>query len=210
MHAVDHVFVFCRTDAPEQRRLVDLGLCIGVRREHRGQGTANVCFGFADAYLELLWLADDAAARDRHVKPLGLHERARWRETAASPFGVCVRPTPAGAPPPFAAWPYAPAWLPPDLRIDMACNSGVLGEPLLFAIDRPFVPFGVPHRAADRRLREVVLTVPDLAPMSSLREVAVPGLRFVDGPAHALELVFDGARGDRLDLGPDLPVVLRL
>lgn len=208
MHAVDHVFVFCGRQAPEQQRLVAAGLRPGLRREHGGQGTANVCFGFRDAYLELLWLDDEQAARDPLVKPLGLHERARWRETGASPFGVCLRPTAPGGRPPFPSWPYTPRYLPPGLTIDMACNSGVIGEPMLFAVDRPFVPFAVPHALAGRHLAEVVLTVPDLAPVSSLRELAVPGLRIVDGPAHGCELVFDGARGDRLDLRPDLPLVL--
>lgn len=208
MHAVDHVFVFCERSAPEQQRLVEAGLAVGLRREHGGQGTANVCFGFADAYLELLWLADEAAARDPMVKPLGLHERARWRETGASPFGVCLRPGTPGARPPFASWPYAPRYLPPGLTIEMACNSGVVGEPMLFAVDRPFVPFAVPHPLAERRLAEVVLTVPDLAPMSSLRELSVPGLRVVEGAAHGCELVFADARGERLDLRPTLPLVL--
>lgn len=209
MHAIDHVFVFCEHSAPEQRSLLDAGLAIGVRREHRGQGTANVCFGFADSYLELLWLDDDAAARDRVVKPLGLHERARWRETGASPFGLCLRPTAPGAPPPFAAWRYQPSWLPAGMAIDMACSSGVIGEPLLFAVDRPFVPFGVDHRFANRRLREVVLTVRDLAPMSPLRELAVPHVRIVAGDEHALELTLADDRGERLDLRPHLPLAIR-
>jgi hypothetical protein len=207
MHVVDHVFVFCAPSAPEQQALLAHGLRPGVRREHRGQGTANVCFGFADAYLELLWLADEAAARDPMVKPLGLHERARWRETAASPFGIALRPTQPG-PLPFVGWPYRPAYLPPDTRIDMACNSGVVGEPLLFAVDRPFVPFGVPHRFADRRLTGVRVTVPDLAPMSLLRDVQVPGLSIVDGAEPLLELRFAAGAGARLDLRPQLPLVI--
>lgn len=208
MHVVDHVFVFCERAAPEQRHLAAHGLAVGVRREHPGQGTKNVCFGFADAYLELLWLDDEAAARDPMVKPLGLHERARWRELPASPFGICLRPTGAAGAPAFVGWPYRPGYLPPGMQIDMACNSGVIGEPLLFAVDRPFQPFGVPHALADRHLAEVVVTVPDLAPMSLLRDVAVPGLRFQEGGEHLLELTLRPANGRRLDLRPHLPLVL--
>jgi hypothetical protein len=208
MHAVDHIYVFCDRQAPEQRLLAAHGLAVGVRREHPGQGTANVCFGFADAYLELLWLDDEVAARDPMVKPLGLHERSRWRELSASPFGICLRATAAGAAPPFVAWPYRPSYLPPDTHIEMACNSGVIGEPLLFAVDRPFQPFGVPHALADRRLGEVVVTVPDLAPMSLLHDVAVPGLRIQAGAEHLLELTLLPATGRRIDLRPQLPLVL--
>ncbi|MBL8727309.1 MAG: VOC family protein [Planctomycetes bacterium] len=208
MPVVDHVFVFCDRDAPEQRHLAAAGLRVGVQREHRGQGTANVCFGFRDAYLELLWLADEAGAREVMVKPLGLQERARWRHTRASPFGVCLRPGAAGEPTPFVAWPYRPAYLPAGTSIAMASNSGVIGEPLLFAVDRPFQPFGVPHALADRGLAAVAVTVPDLAPMSLLRELSVPGLQIRDGGEHLLELTLADAQGRRLDLRPHLPVVL--
>lgn len=210
MHALDHLYVFCERQAPERRGLDAHGLTIGVRREHRGQGTANVCYGFRNAYLELLWLDDDTAARDPHVKPLGLHERSRWRETAASPFGICLRPLAPNTPPPFVPWDYRPAYLPPDTTIAMACNSGVIGEPMLFAVDRPFVPFGVPHRLAARELVQATVTVRDLAPMSLLRDLVVPGLVIREGDEPLLELVFDRPRGEVLDLRPALPVVLRI
>lgn len=207
---VDHVFVWCAAASPELLHLERQGLAAGVRREHRGQGTANACVGFADSYLELLWLADEAAARDPHVRPLGLSERARWRETGASPFGIALRPRGAvGESLPFVAWDYRPAYLPPELVIHMACNSGVLGEPLLFAIDRPFAPFGVPHRLANARLQKTIVTVVDQAPMSLLRDLAVPGLELRDGPEPLLEMEFAGAGALTLDLRPQLPVALR-
>jgi Glyoxalase-like domain len=207
MHAIDHLFVFCRPQAPELTTLQAHGLLPGLRRDHPGQGTANVCIGFADAYLELLWLADETAARDPHVKPLGLQERARWRETGASPFGIAVRPEPAGAAPPFVPWDYRPSYLPPGMSIAMACNSGVLGEPLLFQVDRPYQSFG-PRPWSARRLVLAELVVPDLAPMSLLREVRVPGLRISDGPVARLDLHFDGAGTSPLDLQPSLPMRL--
>ena len=209
MHHVDHLFVFCRLQAPELALLERHGLRAGVRRQHLGQGTANACIGFADGYLELLWLEDEAAARDPHVKPLGLQERARWRETGASPFGVCVRPEQPGATPPFVPWDYRPAWLPAELSIAMACNSGVLGEPLLFQVDRPFQPIPGTHAASALRLQRAVLTIPDLAPMSLLRDVRVAGLEFRDGEAHQLELELTPRSGREIDLQPSLPVRLR-
>jgi hypothetical protein len=207
-HALDHLFVFCRDGAPELSALQAHGLAADLRRDHQGQGTQNACLGFRNGYLELLWLHDEQAARDPHVKPLGLHERARWRDTAASPFGICVRPDTNGLPPPFPTWDYRPRYLPAGMTIDMACNSGVLGEPLLFRIDRPFVAFGS-HRLASRTLRQATLATPDLAPMSLLRDVAMPGLRLIDGDAHLLELEFDDAR-EQIDLRPALPLRLRL
>ncbi len=207
MHTIDHLFVFCRAGAPEAAQLTSRGLDIGVRRQHHGQGTANVCFGYGDGYLELLWLDDEQAARDAMVKPLGLHERARWREHNASPFGICLRPTTPGTPPPFPSWDYRPRYLPADLSLPMACNSGVLGEPLLFAIDRPFVPLPQRHTLARRRLTRATLTVRELAPMSLLHDLHVPALVVQDGDAPGLVLEFEGG-GETLDLSPALPLRL--
>jgi hypothetical protein len=207
-HVLDHLFVFCSPGAPELAPLLARGLDIDLRREHPGQGTANVCIGFADGYLELLWLRSEPEARDPHVKPLGLHERARWRETRSSPFGVCVRPDAPGLTPPFASWDYRPKFLPAGMTIDMACNSGVLGEPMLFRLDRPFVPLGGRHALATRKLVRATLTVPNLAPMSMWREVRLPKLVIQDGDEHRLDLEFTDARGE-LDLRPALPLRLR-
>ncbi|MEO6594298.1 MAG: VOC family protein [Planctomycetota bacterium] len=209
MHVIDHVFVFCSTGAPEQQLLAAKGLRVGVQRQHTGQGTANACFGFGNAYLELLWLASEAESRHAMVKPLGLQERARWQQTNASPFGICVRPVTPGAAPPFVRWDYRPAYLPADLPIQMACNSGVIGEPMLFAIDRPFAPFGVEHSMAKAQLVQTTITVTDLAPMSLLREVEVPGLTIQSGQQPLMELAFENPRGSVLDLRPQLPLVLR-
>ena len=207
-HTLDHLFVFCSVGAPEAAALVARGLAVDLRRDHLGQGTSNVCIGFLGGYLELLWLRDDQEARDPLVKPLGLHERARWRETRSSPFGVCVRPDEAGLPPPFATWDYRPKYLPAGLTIDMACNSGVLGEPMLFRVERPFVPLGGSHALAHRELARATLTVPNLAPMSMWREVRIPRLAVVDGDEHRLDLEFAAARSE-LDLRPALPLRLR-
>ena len=210
--AVDHVFVFCRPGAPEAARLEAAGLRAGAQRRHEGQGTANTCFHFGDAMLELLWVADEQEARLPHVQPLGLVERWRWRETGACPLGVCVH-TDVGAAPPFPAWDYAPAFMPKERPIRMACNSGIVGEPLLFAlqigVDRPAAPLAE-HPLRALRLSRCDVQVRGLAPMSLLRDVRVPRLSFTAGAAHLLTLELgDGARGRALDLRPELPLVLR-
>lgn len=215
MTAIDHFFVFTRLDAPEQQRLIEAGLAIGTRREHRGQGTQNVCFSFADSYLELIWLADEQGARDPMVKPLGLYERMHWRDHRASPFGICVKPEQAGAEPPFAHWDYRPEYLPADASIRMGCNSGVIGEPILFQLDRAGDATEATtdaHALSRHRLHKLKVTTPALAPMSLLHDLKVDGLELVAGSEHLMEVELrDGAtaNGNELDLRPELPVVLR-
>jgi hypothetical protein len=59
---------------------------------HPGQGTANRRFFFANAFLELLWIADEEEVRNGKRA----HHAARAPERGdASPFGICFRPTPS-------------------------------------------------------------------------------------------------------------------
>jgi len=196
-----------------RQRLIKRGLRVALRRDPPVQGTSNVCFSFKDSYLELLWLADDKAAHNVIAKPLGLYERMRWRTHKASPFGVCTRPDHADDEPPFATWDYRPAYLPKDTHIAMGCNSGVIGEPLLFQIDRAFEPFGEPHELSQHSIAQLVITTPSVAPMSLLHDVKIDRLAFVSGEQHLLEVTLQAGDapigGHELDLRPELPLVLR-
>ena len=49
----DHVFICSENPAEAERALADFGLQFSRRRIHRGQGTANACAFFDNAYLEL-------------------------------------------------------------------------------------------------------------------------------------------------------------
>lgn len=61
--ALDHLFVFVEPGAPERAALERAGLRESFRRRHPGQRTANVCFCFDNAYLELLWEGGPAGDR---------------------------------------------------------------------------------------------------------------------------------------------------
>jgi len=73
MASIDHFCVFTKLNAPEQQRLIERGLRVGLRRDHPGQGTSNVCISFKDSYLDLLRITDDKTAHDLIAKPLGLY-----------------------------------------------------------------------------------------------------------------------------------------
>jgi len=125
---LDHLFLFISPEGPEPEALTALGLRESFRRAHPGQGTANLCYCFDNAYLELLWLSNEAEARSPVVARTGLAERAGWRKNGACPFGLALR----GEALPCPAWDYRPAYLPEGVSIPVAAFSDDLVQPLVF------------------------------------------------------------------------------
>jgi hypothetical protein len=130
--AIDHVLVFVAPEAPEIDTLAALGLAESFRRAHPGQGTANACFCFDNAYVELLWLADAAEAASCGLARSNLLARAGGRHSGASPFGIALRHPDADAPLPFPHWDYAAPFLPAGMSIPVATASDDPRQPLLF------------------------------------------------------------------------------
>src|SRR3989442_5398289 len=89
--AVDHVFICVENPHAAERALADFGLQFGRRRIHQGQGTANACAFFDNAYLELLWRHDDDDLQAEVVRPLGLWDPGRVRQAAAAPLAFALR-----------------------------------------------------------------------------------------------------------------------
>lgn len=84
----DHVF--CLVDDLDQTaaRINDAGWTTDAGSAHPGQGTRNRRVAWPEHYLELLCVVDrDEAAGNR----LSLDQRAAWRHTGASPFGIGLR-----------------------------------------------------------------------------------------------------------------------
>ncbi len=136
---LDHLIVFTTADAPEVARLEALGLTPSYRRTHAGQGTANACFCFENAYLEILWVTYEAETRSAPVARLQLAARAQWRTGATNPFGIAWRPTMVGerGPP---CWPCTPPYLPAGAAIAVATASDDLSQPLLFSFPGSLPP----------------------------------------------------------------------
>jgi hypothetical protein len=126
--------------APEADGLLARGFVEGPPNRHPGQGTACRRFPFANAYLELLWVEDEAEARSESVQPLRLWERWAGRETGACPFGVALRPTRPDAEPPFPTFEYWPSFFPAPARVSVRASA--IEEPLVFCLP----PFERPAR----------------------------------------------------------------
>ena len=210
---LDHVFLATADADAAEKVLADFGLAFTERRVHSGQGTANACAVFENAYFELLRPHDLGELRSSAVQPLGLEERMRWSVTGASPFGLCFRGEPGSWP--FETWQYQPAYLPAGTCIPIVTPAGLHTDPLVFLSPQAKRSTGgsPEHRGARRTLTRVTVERAACATPVS------PGVRWFaengsfalrEGPAHLLELEWDhGREGESRDFFPALPIRIR-
>jgi hypothetical protein len=220
---LDHFFICANLDAPEAAQLAALGLTNGPSAIHRGQGTANRCFVFNNAYLELIWVHDDAEACSPVTERVRLFERWKGRAGAACPFGICLRPSHASSSialerkgdRPFAGWDYVPQYVSASQPIYVGDNCENLAEPMLFFIESATRPDSWPRQATlqhDLGVREVTRLrwsrPADTTLSPALQAVVDAGCLDIEvGNAHALTISFDHeATGQSASLAPNLPI----
>ena len=217
---LDHVFVCTNLDAPEVTRLVSIGLTEGPSSVHHGQGTANRCFLFHNAYLELIWVHAHEEARSPLTERTRIFERWQDRADGTCPFGICLRPArpSGGSDLPFTAWDYLPGYIATSSPIHIGTNSDRLAEPMLFFIESASRPDTWPrhpplhHRLGVREITYLSWTRPTDNPLSpELQAVVDVGCLSVElGRAHALKICFDNeAMGQSASLLPHLPVTVK-
>ena len=130
--AIDHVFVLRKHGDPLPPAVREHRLTEQYRREHPGQGTANVCFAFDNFYLELLWIHDVTEAASTGIRRIGLLERSRWMTDGGCPFGIAWRGGDEGRTLAVPCWDFRPPYLPPDRAIRVAVDSDDTRQPMLF------------------------------------------------------------------------------
>lgn len=204
---IDHIFIRVAPGGEEADALRAFGLSEGSGNVHPGQGTANRRFFFDNAFLELLWIADEAEVSNAQTRPTMLHERLS--AGAASPFGICFRPAV-----PFATWHYTPSYLPPGMMIGIACDAP-LSEPMWFYTSAGKAPAQLDgdrrqpldHAAGLRHITSLRCTLPSASALSEAARAS--GIQFADGE-HLLEISFDNeASGTTHDFRPALPIIFR-
>jgi hypothetical protein len=217
---LDHVFLMVSRGAPEADDIADLGFSEGEPNRHPGQGTACRRFFFANAYLELLWIEKPEEAQAMPTSPLGLWERWSGRHGGACPIGVVLRPAGGGGQsPPFPAWQYRPAYLPPNLALHVGGNAGLIEEPLIVYIPARRRPDAFPARQ-----RQPLEHIAGLSEMTGLRIFGAwaptpsgvmqaaentGAVAFRQDQQYFAEISFDRERyRRRTDLRPNLPLVL--
>jgi hypothetical protein len=215
---IDHIFLRARRNAPEGDALRAFGLAEGSGNRHPGQGTANRRFFVHNAFIELLWIEDEAEANGVATTPTQLADRLRPDAADVSPFGVCFRPSHAHDTAPFPMWQYAPAYLPAGMTVGIG-RDVPLAEPMWFFLAQGTPPHAAPaarrqpldHPAGLVELTGVAITVAgDAAPSAPAVAALESGrVAIATGSAPLMALTFDGGRGGRHhDFRPALPLVI--
>lgn len=209
---LDHLFVCVAPGAPEADRLAAAGFREGPPNQHPGQGTANRRFSFANAMIELFWVSDEGEARNERSRRTLLWERWSGRMSAASPFGICLRPDSSlETKPPFPGWRYEPEYLPHPLS--MLIGEADVQEPMWVFMDFMRRAFREerfqPHANGAREITGLTLTT--LIPLRSVasQKVLESGILVAKVGTEALmQIELDGGRrSEIIDLRPELPMV---
>jgi hypothetical protein len=171
---LDHFFVFVEPEATESAaKLAEGGLVPSFRRRHEGQGTANLCYVFDNAYLELLWVEDSTLLSRATFRRTHLWERSRWKSDGNSPFGVCVRAPEAL---PFPCWLWQPPYLPPGLYLEVAKVVSDPEVPFLFRFPGTWRPDHWPDDRGGARQQSA-----GLAEITGLTLSALPTAEQLEG-----------------------------
>lgn len=153
-------------------------------------------------------------------------ERTNWRGNGVSPFGIALAHT-AATPErfPFETWEVRADWMPPGTAmvmmtprgspaVNIALHTGGVDE----AANRRAIAAGAAaaamfrHANGTRRLTSVRITAPNPSgfPDSAAYVAAATPTQFVVGSEWLMEMTLDeGRAGERRDLRPALPLVLR-
>lgn len=219
---LDHLFLF--TELPEvvAERLKLFGLTEGAPNIHPGQGTACRRFFFHNAYLELVWVNNEAALTSPVISKSKLWERSQYKNTHYSPFGLCFRKSKQSDQGALfdEAWEYRPPYMPEGLYASVASNEEFPMEPMLFEL--PFhqvKPTDYPkekqppvtHKKGFREITKVILSLPEITPVSnSMRKVIRDSIVEVNKrDHHAATIEMDnGAKGETENFQPFIPLTV--
>jgi hypothetical protein len=216
---LDHVFICVEAEANEATCLIEAGLIEGAPNVHMGQGTANRRFFFRNAYLELLWVHDQASAQAPGIERTRLWERWKDRRSGACPFGFCFRPkAERRGKCPFPSWEYKPPYLRESLSMYIGNNSDALGEPMLVYLPFAQRPDSLPgkaqqpmkHEFESNEIRSIEFFSPHANNCSAELQAVIDANLVKVRPASefVLEVTLNGKRlGKRPDFRPELPLV---
>ena len=215
-YEIDHVWMLVEHGAPEAELFRALGMLVAPPVVHEGQGTVGVPVMFENVYLELLSVEDEALASQ--TVGADYVRRLAWRAEGQAPFGVGLREVATGDPP-LPTERYTAPWLQPGTALQVFSDQSV-HEPALFmlpdyltypALKQAFPQVAQALASKPGAVTGVELTLAHAVDRSApARWIAADGLlAFVDGVTPHLHLVIEGgAKGERQDLRPHLPLTI--
>ncbi|MEO1747861.1 MAG: VOC family protein [Pseudomonadota bacterium] len=188
---LDHIFWMVPKDDVDRvaAAMSALGLKESYRRQHPGQGTSNICYCFENAFLEILWLEDEADARSPAIARTKLADRALGQ---ANPFGIAWRGDAN-----VSMWDFKPPYLPKGVVIPMAVASDDHDLPLLFSFPGSKPPSEMPpdrhggmqKEAGFERLEIAKFRCADMSIINSFSKKMVPAFQVELGaPSMTLSL----------------------
>lgn len=193
-YTLDHLFCFCEPQLireTENTKNAEFTLYSG--NHHQGQGTAMRAIMFEDNYLELIFLESQSDAENN---PLRLDKRADWRNTGASPFGICLR----GAIPEnerHQFWTYNPPYWPEGEIFIHKSNEDKTEQPLIFVIPLSTPPVSkskldisyLTHKTGSKKIQAANLAGPNYKWPS----ISKPqGIVFSEADFPQMKLTVDG------------------
>lgn len=213
----DHLYLWVSPGAPEGAVLRKLGILQYPDTARPGEGVEWITFAFENIYLELLWVADESRFRETWVAYHPPHlDRARWRDTGSSPFGLAFHraesPT-AELPAVFRVtdWWDGEGGYAPDVGPEIPFLM-VMG-PRYAMPDPIWMTPAARELAANppgiRRLTDWTLGTPRPPDHEAVDLLVRQGaLHVIPSTRHVLELTFDeGRQGRTFDARPDLPLI---
>ena len=219
MLELDHIFICISDELNVTRTLTEFGLNLSSRQLHKGQGTANRCAYFDNAYLELLLRDSDRDLQSKQVEAVSLWERMRWRNTNASPFGVSFRFTETKQNIPVATRPYDAPFLPEGITIPVATPQDSIYEPLVFLslVAKAPIEQNLPnrsllkHRGDQHKITGLKITTPFYERSQQLQWFSDRDLISVRvGNEHHVELELDSGKTQQIaNFNPILPLSIK-
>lgn len=217
MLELDHIFVCVPNEQDLDPFLANSGLNLAARRIHRGQGTANRCAFFDNAYLEFLSRDRDEDLQSESVQAVSLWERMQWQNTGASPFGMAFRFTEGiESDLPIETRPYYAPFLSDGSTIPIATPLNLIQEPLVFlslVTKKPIEKFVLnssmlEHRGSRHILSEIEITSPCTKLSGQLEWFCEKDLISIsEGKLHFAELELDNGRKEQsFDFRPAIPL----
>ena len=209
--SLDHVFIITEPKAAAAQRLIELGFVEGNPNTHRGQGTSNRRFFLNGFTIELLYVSDQAEAKNGPGKRLGII--SRYQDAEASPYGIVVRSSDKERAPIFPNWQYTPDYFDGKMSFFVGSNSENLKEPLCICMP-PSLPKSsdIPAKYANPgwHLTNLDIQVPVEKPSDSLSHFAIMDQVLIQfGKPHGMIMKFNHcASGKKQDLNPELPLVI--